>query len=454
MSGMPWDDFAVQNTSQASGPWNDFKTNPQDNSVANNLAVAKTAFAQASNLDPVNQLKAARQRWGGDIASVGGYLGGKVASAGIPQWGISPSPIAGNLIQGAGVVGGAIPAIGPEILSAYTSAKGLFNPQNPIAAGLTNTPKGLSPQYTAQNQAIGISNEIPETASKVQYDNPYQYASQLAKPKYVPVQQPELPVVEGGATSGDPHALFSHTDQFGENGQPRNVYQIFGDKGDLGPQWGTHLPEEQLGDIPVTGRTPSSMKFDPTQGPQQFQPVENPNAPAFTRPKLSYPADTGPGAAQPLPSTVPTKYPSDPGALINQANARVNQFGEQLTPQELSDYHQLIGTKIANGEIPKFDPTTGKVTPLFAQASQTQAKITQTLNQVAEPRLAEAAQSGKLPPNMLQTRAGLNQAYGISQIPGKIAKGAVTIGKYGTGAATGLATLYGIYQGYKRLTGQ
>jgi len=371
------------------------------------MDVAKFALSQAAAMNPVNKLTQMRQNVGGDIAEAGGYLGGKVTSAGFPN--------VGNAIQRVGVVAGSIPALGPEVLGAYTSLKGLYNPTNPVAAGITNTPKDLSPQYAMQNQAAGISNDIPETAGKVQYENPYQYPSQLSKPKYIPVQQPDLPVIQPGAKTGDPHALFAYNDKFGPGGTERSVYNVFGDPNHpaiQGRGWGSSVSAEdaQAAGIPITGRQPNSIKYQPIQsGSPTYQPIENPNAPAFTRPKLSYPAESGQGAAQPLPSTVPTKYPNDPGALINQINDRIGQHGTNLTPQELSDYHQLLSTKMANGDIPKFSPE-GKITPIYAQATQAAQKVTNTLNQVVEPLL----QGKQLPIGTLPTRIGLNQAYGIA----------------------------------------
>lgn len=379
------------------------------------MDVAMAALGQAQNLAPWNKITKMRQTLGGDIAEAGGYLGAKIANAGFPA--------TGDAIQSAGVGLGSIPAIGPEVLSAYAGLKGIYNSPSPTVQGLVNTPQELSPQYAAQNQAIGISNDVPETAGKVQYENPYQYPSQLSKPKYVPVKQPDLPVVQQGATTGDPHALFAYNDQVSPDIAAQSKYQVWGDKSrpvfkDNGGTL-THGSQATIGElqdagVPVVGRTQRSIDLghEPLDLPKQptiFQPIENPNAPAFARPKLSYPADTGPGAAQPLPSTVPTKYPDDPGTLINMANQRISEHGTNLTPQELSDMKTLIQTKMANGDIPKFGPD-GKMTQIFAQATQAQKNISNTLNQVAEPLLKNA----QLPEGTLPTRAGLNQAYSLA----------------------------------------
>lgn len=267
--------------------------------------VAKAALGEAQQLAPWNKANQALKNVGGNVAEAGGYLGAKT---GYPQTG-----------EAVGVgLGGAI-ALAPDILAAYTGMKGIYNSPSPTVQGLVNTPQELGPQYAAQNQAIGISNDVPETASRVVNPDPYQYPSQLTKPKYV-------------------------------NG--------------------------------IAGQ------------------VEG--APTIPRLKPQIPAE-------PLPSTTPLKYPNDPGTLINQINDRISQHGTNLNPQELSDYKNLLQTKMANGDIPRFDPN-GKTTSIFAQASQTAKNVSNALNQVSEPLLKNA----QLPEGTLPTRAGLNQAYSIS----------------------------------------
>lgn len=302
-----------------------------------------------------------------------------------------------------GAAAGTAVAMIPDFLSAYAGMRGLGQSTNPTIKGLMNTPKELGPQYAAQNAAIGISERVPETASKVQYDNPYQYASQLSKPKYPSVRpSPSLEVVEPGSKKGDPHALFAYNDDFGPNGTKRSLYNVFGDPSHPAIQargWGSSVDADALKNagIPITGRQPTSLQYTPIQN--QPAPMANPGGAAFTRPKPQIPAE-------PLPSAVPTKYPNDAGALINQANSRVSQFGGKLTPQELSDYKSLIQRKMANGDIPRFGPD-GKPTQIWAQASQTTHNITNALNQAAEPLLQKA----NLPAGTMPTRAGLNQAY-------------------------------------------
>lgn len=333
----------------------------------------------------------------------------------------------------------------PELAMAYAGLKGIYGSTNPTVQGLVNTPKELSPQYTAQNEAIGISGEVPETASNVKYADPYQYASQLTKPKYAKVTPPDLPVVQP-STTGTPHAAFDYNDPI----TGKSSYQIFGDPTQHGYATTPNVPFETLQEkgIPVVGQTEKAVglgqaPLDAVNGPT-IQPVANPGGASFTRPRLQYPAESGIGAAQPLPSTIPIKYPSDPGTLINQANSRISQFGQQLTPQELSDYKDLISTKMATGEIPKFG-LDGRISPLFAKASQVSSTISNTLNRMAEPLLKNA----NLPEGTIPTRAGLNQAYQIATKQQAIAdfmkkyaiKGAET-----AGGGAGLAALYNYFK--------
>lgn len=314
----------------------------QQPSGISKLDLAKAAMSQVEQLAPWNKANQAVKDIGGEVAQVGGYIGGKVANAGYPA--------TGNAIQAGGVgLGGAI-ALSPDLLAAYTGMKGIYNSPNPTVQGLVNTPQELGPQYAAQNQAIGISNDVPETASKVVNPDPYQYPSTLTKPKYV-------------------------------NG--------------------------------IAGQ------------------VEG--APTISRLKPQVPAE-------PLPSTTPLKYPDDPGTLINQINDRISTHGTNLNPQELSDYKNLLQTKMANGDIPKFDPN-GKVTSIFAQASQANKNITNTLNQVAEPLL----QNAQLPEGTIPTRSGLNQAYGTASkqqnIQNFLQKWGIRAGELGI-ASTGAKGIY------------
>jgi hypothetical protein len=241
----------------------------------------------------------------------------------------------------------------PDIAAAYAGMKGLYKSNNPKIAGSLNTTKELSPQYAAQNEVIGITGKVPETASRVAYENPQQYPSMLSNVRYDKAGNP----ISTGARMT----------------VPKPVVQ-----------------------------------------------------------------------AEQLPSSIPIKYPNDPGTLINQANARMNQFGTKLTPQELADYKALLDTNISNGNIPKFDPN-GKPTQIFAQASATKAKVNDLLNQVADIKLKTA----QVPSGTMPTREGLNKAYGIAANREALGR---TISKYLKYAAKGGGVIGGGSYGLKAIS--
>lgn len=170
------------------------------NKVVNEYKTDKAIAGVVSDSLPWNQVKQGLVNAGGDIASAGGYAGARIAN-GIPELGIPPSPKIGATIQGAGVLAGSVPAIGPDILSAYAGIRGIFDPENAATVGLRKSPKDLQPQYSAQNTAAGISNAAPESADEIAYKNPYEYPSQLTKPKYVNGQPVANP---GGAPFSQP----------------------------------------------------------------------------------------------------------------------------------------------------------------------------------------------------------------------------------------------------------
>ena len=76
----------------------------------------------------------------------------------------------------------------------------------------------------------------------------------------------ELPVVPSGSKTGEPHALFSYNDTFGEGGTERSIYNIFGDPNNeiiKKAGWGSSVTKDRLDElgIPITGREPRSVNF-------------------------------------------------------------------------------------------------------------------------------------------------------------------------------------------------
>lgn len=78
----------------------------------------------------------------------------------------------------------------------------------------------------------------------------------------------ELPVMQPGATTGEPHALFAYNDNFGPDGAERSLYNVFGDKEHpviKQTGHGSSITKADLdkAGIPVVGRQPNSLKYQP-----------------------------------------------------------------------------------------------------------------------------------------------------------------------------------------------
>lgn len=268
--------------------------------------------SQVADLAPWNKAnKILKEDVAGGIAEGGGYLGAK---AGFPKTG-----------QALGVGVGGLVGLSPEILASYAGLKGIYGSSNPTVKGLINTPQELSPQYTEQNAAIGVTRRIPQEGGQL--------------PKF---PQPEVQ----GLASKAPKAM-----------------------------------------VP----------------------------------------------AEPLPGVVPTRLPGKPGDFMAYANNKLAQFGDKINPQELMDWQVKIQTDMGNGTIPKIDPSTGRITTIYQQATDLANRIKSVFNPIAESRL----QGADLSPETIPTRAGLDKAYGVSSKVQNFTKKTV---KYAGGIA-GVAAL-------------
>jgi hypothetical protein len=94
-----------------------------------------------------------------------------------------------------------------------------------------------------------------------------------APPAPVP-KATELPVMQPGSKTGDPHALFSYNDKFGPGGADRSLYNVFGDPEHPAVKqtgFGSSVTKADLdkAGIPVVGREPRSVgKWDPIEEPK------------------------------------------------------------------------------------------------------------------------------------------------------------------------------------------
>lgn len=80
----------------------------------------------------------------------------------------------------------------------------------------------------------------------------------------------ELPVMQPGSRTGDPHALFAYNDNFGPNGSTRAIYNVYGDPAHPAIQargWGSSVSAQDLqkAGIPIIGRQPNAVGVSPAQ---------------------------------------------------------------------------------------------------------------------------------------------------------------------------------------------
>lgn len=137
-----------------------------------------------------------------------------------------------------------------------------------------------------------------------------------------------------------------------------------------------------------------------------------------------------PEAAQASLPMAPASYPKDPNSFVNFAMARVQAFGEKLSPQELSDTKSALSTMMRDG---KLVPGT----PPYAVATKLKRAVTDLHNQA------------------IPGREELNQIYALSKtLHPEIGKWAVEgAKKYGVKAIGAVLAGLGIGAGAKMAGG-
>jgi hypothetical protein len=211
---------------------------------------------------------------------------------------------------------------------------------------------------------------------------------------------------------------------------------IFNSPRTIGEEMKPGLAKARIKDRPP--ELAETAKFeDPYQYPSQLSEVKRtqfmkgvPGPLASTGKKIPRLKPQFP--AEPLPTSVPLKYPEDPATLYNFANARLKGFASdpknvKLTAQELNDYKTILSEKLT-----EMTRQGMAETPIYQKLSDLQSRV--------------SGIHGRVVPG----RADLNEVYGMSKnirkIPGKIYSGAKTAAKYGTLAA---ALGYGASKLYK-----
>ena len=222
-------------------------------------------------------------------------------------------------------------AMAPAIAGTALGQEGIYESENPIAKGLLNSPKELSPEYDKllSNPNLNISQRTPELGgAKATFPNPY--------------------------------------------GNPLS-----------------------------------------TKPPQAIQT------------ETAYPTNLR--GAEPLPTTVPLKYPGqadNPRAFINFANARIQAFGDKLLPQEVIDYGKIISQYYKDGVFPEGSPlaTDG-------------AKLSSTVDALKN--------------QLIQGKKALDIAYGISKAQQAIQHFLLKAPLY---LGEGASGLWGAKKGYDYIT--
>jgi len=109
----------------------------------------------------------------------------------------------------------------------------------------------------------------------------------------------------------------------------------------------------------------------------------------------------------------PSKLPSNTGAFLNYANAKLAGLGDQMSPQELMDWQVKLQTDMNSGKIPQFDKTTGRITTAYQQAADLLSRTKQAFNSIAGDALTPNVQA-QLPAGAIKNRPDLNKAFSIA----------------------------------------
>lgn len=174
----------------------------------------------------------------------------------------------------------------------------------------------------------------------------------------------DLPIVQQGSKTGDPHAVFVYKDNFGPGGAQRDIYNVFGDPShpvikERG--FGSSVPKEDLDKlgIPVTGRAPGSEKYLPKVDPtaQEFGPAYR-RANAFSGAyKGLFKSDEAKALANLSPErVVDSVFKRNNESTIKQFRAIVGDDAFQVSKKKFTQ--DLLESPNVSKELEKYKPGT------------------------------------------------------------------------------------------------
>lgn len=145
--------------------------------------------------------------------------------------------------------------------------------KNPLdTAALLATPfLALDPEAAAEEAPAEVKGALSEAANAPTLPT----GGGEEKPPEIPpaaASLKDLPVMQPGVKTGEPHALFAYNDQFGPGNTPRSIYNMYGDPGhpliNQAGGYGSSVTKEILdkAGIPIVGREPRSVgKWEPIE---------------------------------------------------------------------------------------------------------------------------------------------------------------------------------------------
>lgn len=180
----------------------------------------------------------------------------------------------------------------------------------------------------------------------------------------------DLPVINAGSKTGEPHALFAYTEKMPniETGLLDDKYQIFGDpshpifktKG-----WGSQFTAEELKEagIPITGKVPprpdgfsARQKFSDMPGPESKEPPVVPMGETGQKFTGASKVPPDPNASPPTPKVDPLKAVDD---FVTEKYGKMKE-----TPRALSNLGKSLEQKSKGMNLKEIGASPGQIRKL------------------------------------------------------------------------------------------